>query len=496
MKTTIIETINKSNGLFLFVDPNYYIYNENKLPKELVNLISNIISERKNNNDNSKTIFTNTGIKEFPNICISFIKNEKDINNNYFRKTSASMAKLFQDKKIKKISILLPNIKDHDIAQIISETVEGVILSTYQYSSLITDQNKVKESISELEIICDKIDPSFDKTVKKAIKIANNVCFTRDLVNMPPSNLNPTEFVKIAKKVSANSNLKLNIFDKKELTEKGMECILGVGRGSIEAPKMIILEYKPKKFKNKEPIVLVGKGITYDSGGINLKPAKGGMIELMKDDMAGAGVVLSVLDLCSQMELDLHVYAILAVSENMPSGSACKPGDILKAYNGKTVEVKNTDAEGRLVLADALSYASKDIKPECMIDVATLTGASIVALGWDITPFLSNNSDLSEKLISSSKRTGEKIWELPLDNCYKRYMQGTISDLKNSTTGLNAGVNTAAIFLKEFVDDDIAWTHFDIGGTVQSKRKMPYEPNGATGSMVRLLFDFLENYQN
>jgi len=284
------------------------------------------------------------------------------------------------------------------------------------------------------------------------------------------------------------------VFNKKELLKKGMNCLSSVSDGSSEDSRMIILEYKPKNAKNKKPIVLVGKGITYDAGGINLKPSRGGFLESMKDDMGGSATVLNTILACQKLKLPVHVISILAVAENMLGESAYKPGDILKAYNGKTVEVKNTDAEGRLALADALAYASKDLNPEIIIDIATLTGASIVALGWDITPILGNNENLINKLKKSSTNTSEKVWELPLDKCYARYMKGDISDLKNITDGMNAGVSTSAIFLKEFVNEKTPWTHIDIGNTVMSKRDYPYEPKGATGCIVRLFIDFLSKY--
>jgi leucyl aminopeptidase len=273
-----------------------------------------------------------------------------------------------------------------------------------------------------------------------------------------------------------------------EIKKLKMGAFLGVAQGSNQPPKFIILEHIPK-MKRGGTVVLVGKGITFDSGGISLKPSD--KMEEMKADMSGAAAVLATLSSAARMNLPVHLVGLIPATENLPSGTAQRPGDILTSYSGKTIEVINTDAEGRLILADALSYADK-FKPKAIVDVATLTGACIVALGHISAGMMGNDGSLKRKMIQASKKTGEKIWELPLWEEYEKQIKSVLADVKN-TGGRPAGTITAALFLKKFVGD-YPWVHLDIAGMDLEDKGKPYIPKGAVGFGVRLLLQFLRDW--
>ncbi|HNV64783.1 MAG TPA: leucyl aminopeptidase, partial [Smithellaceae bacterium] len=266
----------------------------------------------------------------------------------------------------------------------------------------------------------------------------------------------------------------------------GMNALLGVASGSAQEPKFIILEYSGGK-KGNAPIVLVGKGLTFDSGGISIKPAE--KMDEMKTDMSGGAAVIGAVMAAADLRLPLNVVGLIPATENMPGGSALKPGDILKSYSGKTIEIVNTDAEGRLILADALSYASK-FKPQAIIDIATLTGACVVALGDDVIGMLGTDEKLKSEISQAARESGELVWELPLWDIYSEQIKSDIADYKNSG-GRAAGTITAAMFLSKFVGD-FPWVHLDIAGPAWFEKDRPYIPKGASGIPVRLLVEFLK----
>ena len=268
----------------------------------------------------------------------------------------------------------------------------------------------------------------------------------------------------------------------------GMSLILAVNSGSAYPAKFAILQHKAK---SKKTIVLVGKGITFDSGGIQLKPEAG--LDEMKFDMSGGAVVLGTLRAASMLKLPVNVIGLMPLTDNMPSGSCYKPGDVYKSMNGKTVEIMHTDAEGRLILADALAYA-KRFKPDAVIDLATLTGACVVALGNEYAGLFSKDDKLAKMLIESGKKTYERLWQMPMPDEYKEDMKSNVADIKNiSTTRREAGAITASLFLQEFAS--YPWAHLDIAGTANISKDKPYKPKGGTGYGVRLLVDFLENWK-
>jgi len=316
------------------------------------------------------------------------------------------------------------------------------------------------------------------------------VCYSRDLGNLPANVLTPEYFAKDAKNLSKGKNFKIKIVDVKQFEKLGLNSFYGVARGSRKPAKMIIVEYKGDP-KSSYKLGLVGKGLTFDTGGISLKPSP--KMDEMKFDMCGGATVMGLLRAVSLLKPKKNIVFAVGATENMPDGDAQRPGDIVRAYNGKTIEVLNTDAEGRLVLADVLSYVEKNYKPSEMIDFATLTGAVLVALGNRASGIMGNDEKLLSKVKTSSVNTDEKVWELPLWDEYTNDIKGKYADIQNISSN-GAGTITAGAFLKEFVGDT-PWVHMDIAGTAwRVPKETCYQPNtGASGVAVRLIYDLLES---
>ena len=309
---------------------------------------------------------------------------------------------------------------------------------------------------------------------------------------MPPSQLPPPVFAEQAAAMAKEYGLRVTILEKDEIVAKNMGGIEGVCRGSIHDPRLVIVEYKASQ-KDAPTIALVGKGVTFDTGGLCIKPASGMLT--MKDDMAGAAVVLATMQVIAQFKPNVNVVAVAPLVENMPSGSAQKPGDVMRAYNGKTVEIIDTDAEGRLILADALSYASAVYKPDLMVDVATLTGACAMALGVFYAGLFTQDEEVSERILTSSIQSGDQVWRLPLDDDYRPAIHSDIADVKNiGSMTYKGGAITAALFLKEFVGTT-PWAHIDIAGVAFGVPDLTYIRPGATGFGIRLLTDLIMNWK-
>jgi len=378
------------------------------------------------------------------------------------------------------------------IEKIVENTVVGCELALYQFNLYKTEDRDIRK-INKLLFFVDA--PKSVSVIKKSISIAqiidNGVNLARNLSNMPSSDATPTQITEKAKKIARESGMTFSVLSKKEMEKLSMGGIINVSRGSSQPPKLVILEHKGGG--TARPIVLVGKGITFDSGGISLKPSE--KMEEMKHDKAGAATVIGTMQTVAQLKLPLNIIGIAPLTENLPGGSAYKPGDVLKMHNGKTVEVINTDAEGRLILADALAYASK-YKPQAVIDLATLTGACVIALGSFATGLLGNDNDLKKRITSGGEITGEPVWELPLWDDYKELLKSDVADMKN-VGGRPGGVITAASFLSNFVD--YPWVHLDIAGTAWTQSNAgvkPYNPKGATGVGVRLITEVLRFWKS
>ncbi|MBE9546065.1 MAG: leucyl aminopeptidase [Proteobacteria bacterium] len=373
--------------------------------------------------------------------------------------------------------------------KITESVVEGVLLGLYQFTPYKTVE---REKIKELKefVIAEDNDDSF-KIIKSAAKtgeiISGAVNFARDLVSTPGNEMTPAILSDRAGEIARKKNVKLKVLDVPEMEKLGMNALLGVAKGSDEPPKFIVLEYNGGK-KGDKVVALVGKGITFDSGGISIKPSAD--MDRMKTDMAGSAAVLGAIKAASDLKIPLNVVGLIPATENLPGGGAYKPGDILKSMSGQTIEIKNTDAEGRLVLADALTYAGR-FKPEAIVDLATLTGACVIALGDNTIGMMGTDDKLKKRVKDAAEATGERLWELPLWEEYHELMKSDVADLKN-TGGRAAGTITAAAFLSKFVGD-YPWVHLDIAGPAWLTKDKPYIPKGASGVGVRLLVQFMRN---
>jgi leucyl aminopeptidase len=365
---------------------------------------------------------------------------------------------------------------------------EGVLLARYRY-----EQRKSKKSDAPLEALTLVTTAERHKAEAAGAKLgqtmASAAMLARDLANAPAMELPAKRMAEIAEDVARTRGLTVEVFDKGDLEKLGCGGILGVNAGSTEPPRMVKLTYKPKG-KSKGHLAMVGKGIMYDSGGINLKPAQG-MQLFMKMDMAGAAAVLGTMSVLRDLDCPNTVTAFLMCTDNMPSGSATKMGDVLTHRNGKTVEIHNTDAEGRLILADGLALAA-EMKPDAIINVGTLTGAIFAALGEHLTGVFSNHDGFAQQVQASADRTDETIWRMPLDRRYRKQIDSAIADLKNMGDA-QPGSITAALYLEEFVDG-IPWTHFDICGTMKLDVDDAWRSKGATGVCARLFADLALNF--
>lgn len=365
-------------------------------------------------------------------------------------------------------------------AQVLSE---GALLGLYRFTRYKRNNEEGKREIETLTIVerdRQKL-RAMTEAVRRGRLLAEATNAARDLVNEPGNALTPTELGRRAKEAARRSGIRCRVRGLQELRRLGARALLGVARGSQEPPRLIVLEYRGGR-RGGPHLGLIGKGITFDSGGISIKPAEN--MEAMKGDMAGAAAVIAATSAIARLNLPIHVTAVVPATENLPSGSALKPGDILRAMSGKTIEVINTDAEGRLVLADALHYA-RTRKASHLVDVATLTGACVVALGTLNSGAFTNNQGLLDKVLAAGRAAGEKIWPLPMDLEYDELIKSDVAEIKN-TGGRKGGAITGAKFLQHFVGDT-PWVHLDIAGTFETDKEKGYQPKGATGVMVRTL---------
>ncbi|HUP62308.1 MAG TPA: leucyl aminopeptidase, partial [Thermoanaerobaculia bacterium] len=342
--------------------------------------------------------------------------------------------------------------------------------------------------LAQVEILtATKASGEVEEAVRVGGALARGENLARRLGNLPGNVVTPSYLAEAAREIADRFGMKLTVLGPAELLEEGMAALLAVSQGSEQEPRLIIVEHR-RSGRDTKPLVLVGKGLTFDSGGISIKPAE--KMEEMKFDMCGAAAVIGIVEAASRLELPVRITGIFAATENLPSGSAYKPGEIITMMNGKTVEIVNTDAEGRMILGDALHYAS-NLKPDHIIDYATLTGACVVALASDAAGLFTDDDELARKLIESGERTGERLWRMPLWDDYKDLIRSEWADMKNSG-GRWGGAITAAVFLKEFVDCR-SWAHLDIAGTAYAENETLREAKGATGAGVRVTIEFLQS---
>jgi len=459
-----------------------------KLDSALDDAIKNSITNKlfRAQTDEIKTSYLkNQGIK-----CIALIGlgKEKEFNLNKLMDSVSNLSKKLRAMDIKSFSIYLDSFsnRNFEFNAYLEKITQAVALSLYQFTKFKTkDLDKIKK-IDEVTIIVDK--NNYDKASRiadEAMIYAEAVNKTRDLINTPPNIATPEYVANYAKEIARKNGLKFTVLDESQIEKLGMECYMAVARASVNKPRMFILEYKGNN--NEKPIVLVGKGLTYDTGGINTKPAN--YMANMKDDKSGACSVIHIMEACAKLKPKVNVIGIGVMAENAISGNAYKPDDVLKSYSGITVEVIHSDAEGRMVLADALAYSLK-FNPKAIVDIATLTGAAIVALGYFASPIMGNDEKLINSIKKASEKSLEKVWQFPLWDEYEELIKSDVADIKHLNSDIDAGSIIGGIFLKHFVKDT-PWAHIDIGGAAWAKQEKSYKPKGATGFGVRLLLDFL-----
>lgn len=419
-------------------------------------------------------------------LLVGIGKKEK-ITNDTIRFVSGKIAQKADELKLKEFAIITPPSSLIEPISFASQITEGCKMTLNKFEKF---KSKKENSVADLSILVSDSN-KITKTIKNSEIISEGVIFARNIANLPPNECTPTTLANFAKMISKKNKMKCVVFSQNELKKKGFGGITAVGQGSKNASKLIVLEYRGGK-QNEKPILLVGKAVTFDTGGISLKP--GEKMDEMKFDKCGGCTVLGIMKALSELKFQVNVVGIIPSVENMPSGESYRPGDIIKLYNGKTAEILNTDAEGRLILADALAYGEKKYSPKTIIDFATLTGACIIALGNNVAAIISNDEKLKQKINESSKRTTEEVWELPLNDDYMDMIKSDVADMKNIGIGKAAGTITAAAFLKNAVEKT-PWIHIDIAGvawTQAATKSKPYNPKGATGFGVRLILDYLQ----
>ncbi len=471
---------------FCFEDENTPI-GLGKFNKKIDQIVSQSVKEIKGKKNKITIIHSH---KDIPaeRVLIAGIGKKNKITSDVIRDVAGNITKKIHDLGIKEFTIIVPNKSSIKTSQTISAIVEGANLSLYDFD--LFRKEKSNKNQPDLSLLTSE--KNAQNIIKNSIIVSDAVKFTRDVANLPPNECPPAKLGEIAKKIANQNKMKCTVFSKNEIKSKGFGGVTAVGQGSKNEPRFIILEYRNGK-KEQKPILLVGKAVTFDTGGISLKP--GEKMDEMKFDKCGGCTVLGVMKAISELKLPINVVAIVPSVENMPDGESFRPGDIIKLFNGKTAEILNTDAEGRLILADGLGYGIKHYQPSVVMDFATLTGACIVALGTNVAGIVSNNSKLSSKVKSSSERTSEEVWELPLNDDYMDMVKSKVADIKNLGIGRAAGTITAAAFLANSVGN-VPWVHFDIAGTAwiqPSTKSKSYNAHGATGFGVRLVVDYLTN---
>jgi leucyl aminopeptidase len=456
----IIPNVNNNSDFYIFFCEKNFSFNSKKLTFiDINNKEINSILLRNKDQDYFVFNYYNSRPKK-----IIFI-NHKD-NKSEFEAQSIGGKVISEIKSAKEINVIFSN-ENNSLENYYFNFFLGCFLKKYSFTKYKT---KIKNNIEN---------------------IINGVFLTRDLVSEPPNYLNPEKFVTEIKKLS-KLGLKVDVFDYSKMKKMGMNALLGVSQGSKNLPYFVTITWKPNNSKNKKPLSFIGKGVCFDTGGISLKPAK--FMEDMKYDMAGAGAVVGLMKTLALRKSKSYVVGAVALVENMPGGSAQRPGDIVKSYSGKTIEVLNTDAEGRLILADAIYYIDEQYNPELIVDLATLTGAIVVSLGSEYAGLFSNNDKLSEKLIKAGEIENEKLWRFPLHKNYDKLMDSKIADIQNINYSGGAGSITAAQFLQRFLKNNTPWAHLDIAGMAWTKKDLDIIPTGATGYGVKLLNKFVEKY--
>lgn len=436
--------------------------------------------------------------EKFNHVLVIGVGNSSDYSEELVRQVMATIQSALISHQIKEAYVQIEGlVHGKNFAEGIQAAVEGLELAAYEFDELKSKPEEKssteKKSPLHVHLVTSKMTQTQVKNaLHKAQVLAECVNFSRRLGDLPGNYITPAQLAEEAQTAAKGTGIKVTVWNKEKIIKEKMGGLYSVSKGSSQDPRFIIMEYKPNG-SQKNPVVFVGKGLTFDSGGISIKPSAS--MEEMKYDMCGGANVIGTLLAIAKLKLKVHAIALIPATENMPGPNANKPGDVITARNGKTFEVNNTDAEGRLILADALAYAS-ELKPSFIVDAATLTGAIVVALGNTHTAYFTKNSKLKSKIEGASKTTGEWVWNMPLCEYHTKDMKGTFADLSNISSSKGAGSSTAAAFLEQFVDSDIPWAHFDIAGTAWATGgRLPYcSKKGASGVMIRTFVELAKSW--
>lgn len=436
-------------------------------------------------------LFHTHGLFPAKRVLLTGLGKKEEFDLNKWREASSKAGQFIRDSGLKRFVFQVTRLENFSEEVLAEAFIIGLRLGTYQFKELKTQE---REKIKEIEegILLGRSDEEV-RSIQKGCHIGDVVSkavyMARDLVNRPSNQVTPTLLAEKAKEIAQMYGMEIEILEMSQAEALGMGAFVGVAKGSQEPCKFIILEYN--KGKGLDTIALVGKGITFDSGGISLKPSEG--MEKMKGDMSGAAAVLGILQAASELQIPLHLVGIIPATENLPSGKALKPGDVLKTLSGQTIEVISTDAEGRLILSDALTYSLR-YQPRAIIDLATLTGAIVIALGDYVIGLFGNDEALLQRVEKASQQSGEKVWRMPLWDEYFDYIKSDVADFKNVGTRA-AGAIIGAIFLSKFVDKT-PWVHLDIAGPAFIEKEKPLLPKGGSGVGIRLLIQMLRDWKS
>jgi len=436
-------------------------------------------------------LFHTHGLLPAKRVLLTGLGKKEEFDLEKWRGASAKAGQFIRDAGLKRFAFQVEKFENVSEEALTEAFIVGLRLGTYQFKELKTQEREKIKEIEEGVLLgrSDKEVEAIQRGCRTGEIISNAVYMVRDLVNAPSNQVTPTFLAEKAKEIAQRYGMDIEVLEMDQAEALGMGAFVGVAKGSQEPPKFIILEYN--KGKDLDTIALVGKGITFDSGGISLKPSEG--MEKMKGDMAGAAAVLGTLRAASELNIPLHLVGIIPATENLPSGKALKPGDVLKTLSGQTVEVISTDAEGRLILSDALAYSLR-YQPQAVIDLATLTGAIVIALGDYVIGLFGNDENLLRRVEKASQQSGEKVWRMPLWDEYFDYIKSDVADFKNVGTRA-AGAIIGAIFLSKFIGKT-PWVHLDIAGPAFIEKEKPLLAKGGTGVGVRLLIQMLRDWKN
>ncbi len=430
-------------------------------------------------------------------IILVGIGKDKELDNLKLQKLGAKIAEYLNANKIAKAEIFFNSKIDKSLKtkarddSNICDLAFGALLRSYRFNKYF--ENKIEgKNFNVKEIFVKSSDAKkVAKQFEELEVLANNVFLVRDLVSEPSNVLNPENYAEICKDLKKDG-LEVEVLGEKEMTKLGMNALLGVGQGSAYESQLVVMKWNGAKKKSDAPLAFVGKGVTFDTGGISIKPSAN--MEDMKTDMGGSAVVVGLMRNLAQRKAKVNAVGVVGLVENMPSSTAQKPGDVVQSMSGQTIEIINTDAEGRLVLADALHYTNTKYNPQFIVDLATLTGAIVVSLADVYGGLFCNDNDLAKQLIESGEATGDRVWQMPIGKEYDDMINSDIADMKNVGAGRGAGSTTAAQFLKRFVGDT-KWAHLDIAGVAWKGKGDPLAVKGATGYGIRLLDDLVKKYE-